>query len=189
MNNMKTVIIFLAALILTGCSTCVLGQIPPQTVSPDASCKAVVPDCRFLVPVTGGCSGFTITQTPVQGTIITASTTVIVKATSNTNGKFSQRSVPIIYADTITPRFGTLTTRAIEDTLKVKVNNLFDLAANMNIKLMSAMDADYLKNTGSDHSQDYRKMVLVKTFEYGDDGHFHGGETYYSRDTINIYEK
>lgn len=101
---MKKYLFFLfASMLLSGCK-CVLSQIPPQIIYVNSSCQAVLPDYKTKVSVSGGCTGFALTQTPLPGTILTIAnkTTVVIKATG-TNGKTSQIQFNVSLADTITP--------------------------------------------------------------------------------------
>jgi hypothetical protein len=184
----KLIFLALFTLLLSACTGPVIAQLTPVIVNPGANCQALIPNVVPTVNVIWGCSGGVVTQSPAAGTVITGNSVVTVTATGN-NKRVTTATVNIIYADTIKPKFVGLTTRALEDTLKVKTDKLFNAAADMNIKLMKAFDAEYLKDTGTNHSMDYDHMVLVKTLERGDDGQFHGAMTYYSRDTVGMYEK
>lgn len=67
---MKKIILLLFPL-LASCS-CLLSQIPPQTIYADQNCEGTLPDYRTRVVASDNCQGeITITQTPVAGTKLT----------------------------------------------------------------------------------------------------------------------
>ena len=78
---------YLFLLLLTSC--CTLAQVPPQYIYPNAQCEAPLPDYASIAIISGGCTGYTVTQLPIAGTLLTAQRTVIdvtLKVTGN-NGK------------------------------------------------------------------------------------------------------
>jgi hypothetical protein len=125
---MKKLIPFLSLLLLlSGCATCLVGQIPPQNVYAGANCTAPVPDYRSFFTVTAGCTGYTLTQTPAPGFLLTAtnkSVTVIVRAVG-TNGKQSApASIPVNMIDTITPRLTP--TGILAEVTRQQIINAYD---------------------------------------------------------------
>jgi hypothetical protein len=102
---MKTKLLVLLSVLLSSCS-CILSQIPPQFIYAGSGCTAPIPDYKTQVTVTGGCTGFTVIQTPAPGTLLTTTNktaTIIIKATG-TNGKSSQIQFGVSMLDTITPK-------------------------------------------------------------------------------------
>ncbi len=130
---MKKLIFLLAIILVYSCKMpCIMAQLPNQVVYPGPDCKAVLGDYRSLANVIAGCSGFIVTQTPLPGTIITANTTVTLRAIGS-NGKQSlPRSLQVAIADTITPHF--VDPVGMVDTLFKKSNALYDIADNMIIQ-------------------------------------------------------
>jgi hypothetical protein len=152
--------------------TCVLAQFPPQTVNADSKCQASLPNYVQRAVVTGGCTGFTVTQLPAPGTLLTATNkivTVTLTATG-TNGKSSKTLFTVTLADTITPKFGSLTGAATIDTLMKKSNQLYDIADKMNEQMNTLADAEYLKNTGTSHPEDYKAKMLLNVSMYDSTG-------------------
>jgi len=62
-------IFLLLSVILSGCS-CLLSQVPPQTIYVDENCEGVIPDYRGIVIASDNCPGLTLEQIPVPGTIL-----------------------------------------------------------------------------------------------------------------------
>lgn len=145
---MKKTIFLLIAILFAGCTpklSCLLAQFPPQIVYAGAGCTAPLPNYVTRATVVGGCTGFTVVQTPVPGTILTATNKVInvvLKATG-TNGKTSQISFTVTLADTITPKITGLTAIQIQDTILKKANALYDVADNMTETLYKLADRSY----------------------------------------------
>ena len=102
MKKLMTILFLLTAFILSSCS-CLLSQIPPQIIYFDASCQAILPGYLNQVQVSGGCTGFVLTQTPDSGMIITdPSTNVTIKAVGS-NNLSSEMSFIVMALDTVTP--------------------------------------------------------------------------------------
>jgi hypothetical protein len=107
---MKKLFLFLFASMLLCQCACVLSQVPPQYIYADVNCTALIPDYKSKVVVTGGCSGFIITQLPASGTILTVVNSpqnILIKAI-NPSGKNSQLSFTLTMLDTITPKITPL---------------------------------------------------------------------------------
>jgi hypothetical protein len=153
-NPMKKLFFFLFASMLMCSCTCLLSQIPPQYIYAGSGCTAPLPDYRTQVTVTGGCTGFTVAQTPAPGYLLTATTkssTVVIKATG-TNNKSSQIQFVVTMLDTITPKIipnGTLIgyqleqSKALYDagdliTKSMKIDSLFDTQVFVNLSWDSA---------------------------------------------------
>jgi hypothetical protein len=158
-------------------TTCVIAQLPPQIIYAGAGCTAVIPDYKPYANVNGGCTGFTLTQTPAQGTALTVNNktaTVILKATG-ANGKSSQVQFNVTMADTITPRFASFTgPLAINtDSLKSKVRALGMVMDSMAYRagmwtydytpypgLKEFIDRSVLENSP------FKRMTILKTGTY-----------------------
>jgi hypothetical protein len=100
-------LLFVLMILFSGCS-CLIGQIPPQYIYSDsASCSAVLPDYRPMLPVRDNCKLGPVTQTPAPGYVITADTmivNVVIRAT-DVSGNSSQRNFNVMLIDTIAPIF------------------------------------------------------------------------------------
>jgi hypothetical protein len=97
----------------------------------DQNCKAVLPNYALTARVTGGCLGYSITQTPAAGTILTATNQtiqVVLKATG-TNNKSTTTTFPVNLIDTITPQF--LPIADLIDTLQKRSDQIYDIADKM----------------------------------------------------------
>lgn len=148
--KLKSLFFFLFAGILLCSCSCLLSQIPPQNIYAGSGCTAIVPDYTPYVHATGGCSGVTVTQTPVPGTVLTSvvvnkAQPLIFKATGG-NGKIKQRQTTITMLDTITPQFGAFTgPLALEqiDTLMLKIGALYNIADDMTERLYKEADKVY----------------------------------------------
>ena len=101
---MKKLLILLA-FILSGCS-CLLSQVPPQTIYVNENCQVILPDYRDSVIVTENCEGYTLEQTPDPGTILDINSPAIgveVIATDAFGNKSNTLVIPVILVDTIPP--------------------------------------------------------------------------------------
>ena len=100
----KLNLLFFIAIFLSSCN-CMLSQMPPQKIYSDKNCKALLPDYKKNVTVTGGCTGYSLTQSPVAGTVITSYTPqmITLKVTSVAN-RSSSMSFTVTMIDTITPQ-------------------------------------------------------------------------------------
>jgi hypothetical protein len=165
---MKKLIFLLVTLLFAACgpkTSCVLAQFPPQIVYAGAGCTAPLPNYVPRAVVTGGCTGFVVTQTPAAGTMLTSTNktiSVILKATG-TNGKTSQVTFVVNLADTITPRISTLTPLAFADTLVKKSNDLYDIADRMvgNLEHMFNATFPFDQHPGVIAQNEYHNRMLV----------------------------
>jgi hypothetical protein len=149
MKTKKLFLFLFASMLLCSCS-CLLSQIPPQYIYAGAGCTALLPDYKPQVTVTGGCTGFTVVQTPAVGTVLTATSktaTVVIKATG-TNGKSRQIQFVVTMLDTVTPKLtptGSLVAYHLDQD-----RELYDAADKVVDKMIG--------NTG-----DYTSKVLIHT--------------------------
>jgi hypothetical protein len=165
---MKKLIFLLTAILLAGCSpklSCLLAQFPPQIVYANAGCTAPLPNYVPRATVVGGCTGFLVTQTPVPGTMLTATNkvvTVLLKATG-TNGKTSNVSFTVTLADTITPTFTGLTAMQIQDVLLKQSKELYDAGDKITGQLDKLFNATFpfAQYPGSKPTDDYGTKMLV----------------------------
>lgn len=165
---MKKLIFLLIAVLAAGCGTktsCLLAQFPPQIVYAGAGCTAPLPNYVPRATVVGGCTGFLVTQTPVPGTMLTATNKVVqvtLKATG-TNNKTSQVSFTVTLADTITPRISGLTAMQMQDSLMKKSNALYDAADKITGKLEELFNANFpfSQYPGSKPEYEHNTKMLV----------------------------
>jgi len=101
---MKQLLLILAVL-LTSCS-CLLSQVPPQTLYVDQNCEGRIPDYRLIVIASDNCAGLTLEQTPVPGTVLDVGNpgaTVEIIATDAFGNKSNKLTIPVVLIDTIAP--------------------------------------------------------------------------------------
>lgn len=103
---MKKLFFLFVVIICTSC-TCLLSQIPPQTIYAGAGCTALLPDYTTKVVASDNCVGtITITQTPVAGTILSAanpSLTVVLTAKDAFGNTSKPMNVSVVLIDTVKP--------------------------------------------------------------------------------------
>jgi len=168
---MRKALLFLLAALLASSCTCSLSQIPPQVIYAGEGCTAVLIDYKPYVTVKGGCFGFTLTQTPAAGTVLSASkqsVTVVIKATG-TNLKSSQISFNVTLLDTITPKItpvGVLADYQLEQANHIYdagdhvVKALFD-TFNRNFALPDSLGGGKLPVDSSF----FKKMLVVTSMD------------------------
>jgi hypothetical protein len=161
---MKKLIILFIAFAAFSCKTpCLLGQLPNQIVYANSNCTAILPDYRSLVTITGGCTGFTVSQIPGAGTMVDVSSNpldVMIRATG-TNGRYSQISFTVTMADTITPKIIVAETSLNE--LLEKSNGLYDIADNMMGKIDEIVNNTFPFDSfpGMERIDSYKNQILV----------------------------
>lgn len=192
---MKKLLFLLTAILLAGCSpklSCLLAQFPPQIVYAGAGCTAPLPNYVPRATVVGGCTGFLVTQTPVPGTMLTATNktiTVVLKATG-TNNKTSQISFTVSLADTITPRISGLTAMQMQDSLMKVSNALYDAADKVTGKLEELYNATFpfAQYPGSkpEYEHDTKMLITVSMRDSVGTGR-HRFQTYLDSLSFPIY--
>jgi hypothetical protein len=157
-------LLIISAFFLSGC-TCLISQ-PPQFIIAGPNCTAPLPDYRTSVTVTGGCTGFILTQTPAAGTMLTQINkvaNVTIKATG-TNNKSSQITFTVTMIDTITPKITPMGILAVE-----QVNKIYDIADNMVNKINKDFEAIFpYDNLGLNQIIDssfYKKLLIVVSMD------------------------
>jgi hypothetical protein len=164
----KLFLLLFASYLLSGCA-CMLSQIPPQYVVSGPGCTASIPDYKPSVQVTGGCTGFTLYQTPAPGTLLTATnkTATIVLKAIGTNNKSSQVSFTVTMIDTITPKI-TPVGALVEYKVK-QVNEVYDIADAMLHQLNTEFDRNFPWSaqglTPVIDSSYYKKMLIVVSLD------------------------
>jgi len=101
---MKKLLLILTAAIFTSCS-CVLSQLPPQTIYVDANCQGQLPDYTLIVTATDNCGTVALAQTPAPYTILTVNQPVVEVTIIGTDqfGNSSQISFQAMLIDTVAP--------------------------------------------------------------------------------------
>jgi hypothetical protein len=159
-------LLLLLAVILSGC-TCVLSQIPPQYVFVGANCQAPLPNYVPQVVVTDNCSIKSVVQTPIPGTILSATNpmvTVVIRATDAFDN-FSEVSFTVTAKDTqppvITPSGDLLADNWI------KIDNMYDAADKMVAEQEAYFDATFdwssMPDSVRSDNQYNEKMMLTWT--------------------------
>jgi hypothetical protein len=99
---MKTILLF-TLFLFSGC--CVIGQIPPQIIYADDSCKTVLPDYRTILKYSDNCKICQVEQTPAPGLILcdTLLSVNVVFSVIDCSGNFQQVRFPVVLVDTIKP--------------------------------------------------------------------------------------
>ena len=102
---MKKAFLLLIVVLLASSCTCLLSQIPPQTIPVNTNCQAVLPDYLPMVPATDNCGLASVVQTPAAGYVLDAanqSVEVKIRAT-DLFGNFNEVSFMVTAVDTIKP--------------------------------------------------------------------------------------
>jgi len=88
---------------LTGC--CMVGQIPPQIIYADSSCKTTLPDYTKKLIVSDNCKICEIRQDPAAGFVLcdTVLSTFVVLTAIDCSGNFRQVRFSALLVDTIKP--------------------------------------------------------------------------------------
>jgi hypothetical protein len=102
---MKRFIYLLGLLLLSSSCTCILSQVPPQTIYANTECEAVLPDYTLQVTASDNCGEVTLRQLPAAGTILTAANPVVDVLITGTDqfGNEAFITVPVSMIDTIPP--------------------------------------------------------------------------------------
>lgn len=98
-------ILTLVVVVLTASCSCVLSQVPPQTIYADANCEATLPDYRPQVLASDNCGDVTLSQAPEPGTLLTPANPaldVLITATDQF-GNTAFLNIPVSMIDTIPP--------------------------------------------------------------------------------------
>ena len=102
---MKKLLLILSV-ILSSCS-CLLSQIPPQTIYVDQNCEALLPDYTIQTVAIDNCpEGMVINQTPIPGTLMSVSNPALdvsIKAVDAFGNTSNTLTFTVILLDTIAP--------------------------------------------------------------------------------------
>jgi hypothetical protein len=94
--------LFIALIFSSLITSCCLSQLPTQYAYIDETCSAMLPDFTEMVIVGDNCSVVNITQVPMPGIVIQATTTVRLVATDET-GNLKAMDFEVVIMDTIAP--------------------------------------------------------------------------------------
>lgn len=103
---MKTLLLILSVIFLSGCS-CILSQIPPQTVYANDNCQGFIPDYRPMIVISDNCpDGVVLVQMPLPGTIVDdvhPSITVNIWGDDASGNRSNVIEIPVLLIDTVPP--------------------------------------------------------------------------------------
>jgi hypothetical protein len=126
---MKKMILILFAAIMTSC-TCVMSQIPSQSLYVDQSCGAALPDYRLRMTFTDNCQIDTVEQTPTPGSWLTQRyNTVLIRAIDNFQN-YTDVLISVELIDTIGPALVRWDSTLITDAFG-KITTLYNVADRM----------------------------------------------------------
>jgi hypothetical protein len=97
-------LVFLLCFAFCGC-TCMLSQVPPQTIYTDASCQGVLPDYTKIVTAVDNCGTVTLTQAPAAGFVLTVANPVqkVTVTGRDQFGNTSRMTIDVVLVDTVPP--------------------------------------------------------------------------------------
>lgn len=123
---MKKLLILLA-IVLSGCSTCLMSQIPPQYLQVGEGCGAALPNYLTSIQVTGNCNITSVEQTPSPGSWLTVpTTTVLIRAKYNTDDYVDMMFTVTLF-DLRTPVF-VLTDTTLITGLYEQIDAIYNIA-------------------------------------------------------------
>lgn len=101
---MKKILLIVVAAIFTSCS-CLLSQVPPQTLYVDANCEARLPDYTLIVTATDNCGDVVLTQLPAPNTLLDVTNPAMEVTVTGTDvfGNRSQLKISVTLIDTVPP--------------------------------------------------------------------------------------
>ncbi len=141
---MRSLLIFLGLVVLCGCTCQVaISQIPPQYLTVDNNCQAVLPDYRTMVNITDNCGVKDTLQTPAPGYVLDAvnqSVEVTIRAT-DLFGNFSEVKFMVTAKDAKPPVI-TPTGDLLADNWKV-IDLMYDQAELMLAEQEAFFDANF----------------------------------------------
>ena len=143
---MKRLIYLLMIITLASCSTCMLGQIPPQYLHVDSTCGAALPDYLRSITVTDNCEVASVEQTPSPGSWLTQpTTTVLIRATDNF-GNRTDMMFTVTLIDTVGPTITLIDTTLIA-RVEQQIDALYDKADMMLARHQNWVDFNLLADS------------------------------------------
>ena len=140
---MKKLLFLISVIILGTSCTCMLAQIPPQYITVDATCTAILPNYVPKVTVSDNCSVKSVVQTPAPGYVLNAanpSVEVKIRATDAFNN-FTEVSFMVTAKDELPPVITP--TQELLTANWVQINNLYDQADRMLAEQEAFFDANF----------------------------------------------
>jgi len=127
---MKKLIILFAVVLLASSCTCLIGQVPPQSLYVGSDCGAAMPDYRLRLTFSDNCGIDTVEQTPTPGTWLTARyNTVLIRAYDNFRN-YTDVMIQIELIDTVGPALVGWDSTLISDAFG-KITTLYNVADRM----------------------------------------------------------
>lgn len=126
---MKKLILLLSVVLMTSCS-CLIGQIPNQSLYVDSSCGAALPDYRLRMTFTDNCQIDTVEQTPTPGTWLTQRyNTVLIRAYDSFQN-YTDVMISVELIDTVGPALVGWDSTLVTDVFG-KITTLYNVADRM----------------------------------------------------------
>lgn len=167
---MKKAIILLA-IVLSGCSTCVMSQsIPPQFLYTDNTCGAAMPDYLSKFIYSDNCGIDTVWQSPTRGTWLTAPANNVMIRAIDRFGNFTDLLFTVNLVDTVPPQIILADSTLITDVYE-KIDAVYNIADRMLAR--TDLWADTQIPDSIPVYEDYFNDVLVA---WTDPGHAFTGE-------------
>ena len=127
---MKRILYLIMILTLASCSTCMLGQIPPQFLYVDESCGAAMPDYLSKIRVTDNCEVDTVWQSPTRGTWLTQPANNAMIRAIDKFGNFTDVLFTVNLVDTVPPVIEVTDSTLISDVYN-KIDAVYNIADRM----------------------------------------------------------
>jgi hypothetical protein len=167
---MKKVII-LFAIVLSGCSTCIMSQsIPPQFIYTNETCGAALPDYLPKFLFTDNCEIDTVWQSPAFGSWLTIPTTNAMIRAIDKFGNHTDLLFNVTLVDTVPPTITLIDSTLISDVYQ-KIDAVYNIADRM-LAQTDLWASSVLSDTIPIY-EDYMNNVLVA---WTDPGHAFTGE-------------
>jgi len=143
---MKKIVYLIGVLILSSSCTCVLSQIPPQTIYANAECEAILPDYTLQVVASDNCEGeVLLMQSPAPGTLLTAADPVVDVLITGVDqfGNEAHLIVPVSLVDTIPPLL-----EWVEGVASIQEHDLINMYNNFEQAVKYHGIAEWVYNRG-----------------------------------------
>lgn len=168
---MKKLLFLLSVIIFSSCS-CMIGQVPSQSLWVDETCGAALPDYRPLLTWSDNCGIDTVTQDPTPGSWLTERyNTVLIRAIDNFEN-YSDVMFQVELLDTTPPELV-----GVDSSLMVAaydfVDSLYDTAERMlarQVWFEESTAPDSLL-VGGDFMNDYLVCYTAPGKAWGMEGH------------------
>lgn len=149
-------LLFLLSIILVSSCTCLMSQVPPQTLYVDQTCGAALPDYTTRVTFTDNCGDVTLDQTPSPGAWLTERfNTIRIRATDRFDN-YTDLLISVELIDTIPPQYVSFDSTLIASEFD-KVTTLYDQAE----RIIANMDFWQTWPDSIPITEDYANYYLV----------------------------